>query len=194
VEVRSTPARSATAIDGVRSDPTTSPSRQLWEADQRALERMDPWRDPNIVITKNADGTLSSRPRNGGAPNGTPPDAGGQPQPQQTPPAGPASVTEGGHLKVGDFELTSDDIRGLMERKGVEDSRRAQRPATPGDYALELPAGFEIPDGTQWKWDTEGPVSGPMIGLAKQFAYANGLDQVQFSQMMSLFAAHQLHE
>jgi hypothetical protein len=33
-----------------------------------------------------------------------------------------------------------------------------------------------------------------MIGLAKEFAKANGLDQAQFSKMMGLFASHQLAE
>jgi hypothetical protein len=46
----------------------------------------------------------------------------------------------------------------------------------------------------EWTWDTEGAVSGPLIGMAKQFAHQNGLDNAQFQKMMSLFASYQLNE
>jgi hypothetical protein len=100
-----------------------------------------------------------------------------------------------GKLRVGDFELTSDDVRGLLERKGIEDSRRAQMPATAGDYSLDLPKDFQLPaDVSEWKWDVDNPITGPLLGQAKEFAHANGLDQAQFSKMLGLYVTHQLHE
>jgi hypothetical protein len=49
-----------------------------------------------------------------------------------------------------------------------------------------------VPDGPEWRWDTENPVTGSMIGMAKQFALESGLDQAGFSKMIELFASHQL--
>jgi hypothetical protein len=37
-------------------------------------------------------------------------------------------------------------------------------------------------------------VLGPMVGLAKEFAFSHGLDQDGFAKMMSLYAATQVHE
>jgi hypothetical protein len=42
--------------------------------------------------------------------------------------------SDGGKLKIGEFELSEADVRGLMERRW--DSRRAQMPATAADYDL----------------------------------------------------------
>jgi hypothetical protein len=149
VERRDAPVRSATSADGVVSSPTVTPAQQRWQADRDAIRRGDPWSDPSVVITKDADGTIRTRPRADGGQNGVPqPDAGGQQQPQQL---GPATVTQDGRLKVGDVELTPDQVRG-------------------------------------------GPVSGPLIGMAKEFAHKHGIDQDGFSKMMGLFASYQLNE
>jgi hypothetical protein len=183
--------RSATSIDGVRSDPTTTPSRRLWEADQRALEKMDPWRDPNIVIEKREDGTLFSRPRDRSA-SDAPPAAGDQPQTQQRA-VGPAT-SDGGKLKIGELELSEADVRGLMERKSVEDSRKASMPANAQAYETKLPAGFQLPPGTEWTFDTNNPGNAAAIGAAKEWAFRHQLDQSAFSELLGMHAANQLAE
>ena len=51
-----------------------------------------------------------------------------------------------------------------------------------------------MPEGQNFKWATDHPVTGPLIGQAKEFALAHGLDQAAFSKMMGMYAASQVHE
>jgi hypothetical protein len=105
-----------------------------------------------------------------------------------------ASVTEDGRLKVGEMLLSDQDIRGLMERHALEQGRKATMPATAADYRLDLPSDFVMPEGQSFKFSTDHPVLGPIIGQAKELAHSLGMDQVGFSKMMSLYAATQVHE
>jgi hypothetical protein len=59
---------------------------------------------------------------------------------------------------------------------------------------LDLPADFVMPEGQNWKWATDHPVLGPLIGQSKELAHSLGMDQPAYSKMMSLFAASQIHE
>jgi hypothetical protein len=67
-------------------------------------------------------------------------------------------------------------------------------PVDPAGYTLDLPADFPMPDGVRFEWKPDDPVLGPMIARAKEFAFANGIDQTGFSKMMGLYAATQIHE
>jgi hypothetical protein len=189
--------RSATSIDGVQSNPETSPARQRWEADQRALERLDPWRDQSITIEKDPiTGRLSSRPRTGQ--NGAPaPGAGDQQQPPQPQPQsqpGPAA-SDGTKLRVGAYELSSDDIKGLMERRALEDSRRATLPASPDKYELSLPSDFQMPAGmAEWRFNPDHPVQGPLLARARELAHASGMSQENFSRMLGLHVANEVQQ
>jgi hypothetical protein len=104
------------------------------------------------------------------------------------------AVTADGKLRIGSMELSEVDITGLMERHALEQSRKATMPATAAEYSLDLPSDFVMPEGQSFKWATDHPVLGPLIGQAKEFAFASGIDQPAFSKMMSLFAASQIHE
>jgi hypothetical protein len=105
-----------------------------------------------------------------------------------------ATVTEDGRLKIGALELSPEDVTGLMERHALEQGRKATMPGTAAEYSLDLPADFQMPEGQSFKFATDHPVMGPLIGQAKEFAIAHGLDQAAFSKMMSLYAASQVHE
>src|SRR6516225_2266777 len=70
------------------SNPTEGPAQARWLADRDALTKSDPWRDPSVKITKNADGVVSAESRS--------PDPAVQPGAE---PPGPASV-EGGKLRI----------------------------------------------------------------------------------------------
>jgi hypothetical protein len=107
---------------------------------------------------------------------------------------GKAVVTEDGKLRIGSMELDEADITGLMERHALEQGRKAAMPATAAEYSLDLPSDFVMPEGQTFKFSTDHPVLGPLIGQAKEFALAHGLDQGAFSKMMSLYAASQVHE
>jgi hypothetical protein len=61
------------ATGTVQSSPDITPAQQRWAADQDALRRSDPWRDPNVVISKDpVSGVVTAKPRIDGGSNGTP--------------------------------------------------------------------------------------------------------------------------
>ena len=190
---RSTPrVASHTSVADVRSNPTEAPWQARWDADQRALDRENPWRDTkNTIISKSPDGTLQVRQRTGNGQQDAAPGTGEQPQPQPQP--GSATV-EGDRLKFADFDLSSDDVRGLMERASLEQSRAANAPKDAGDYGLDLPEDFVLPPGAEWKWNVEDPVSAALLSQAQQFAFAHGLDKPAFSKLLGLYASNQIAE
>jgi hypothetical protein len=188
VERNTAPVQSATSTT-VQSSPDITPAQQLWAADQRALEKMDPWRDPNITMVKDpVTGVITAKQRTDGGQNGVPqPDAGGQ-QPQP----GQAAAVDG-KLHVGDLELTEADVRGLMERKAAEDSRRATMPRDAAGYSLDLPEGFVLPpDVSEWAWNLEDPNSAALLGQAKEWAFAHQIDGPAFSKLLGLYASNQI--
>jgi hypothetical protein len=188
----SSPPSDVRRADTIRSDAPTTPARALWQKDFDELTRQDDFRRNDIVIFKNPDGTLGTRPRDRST-SDAPPAAGDQPQTQQRP-AGSATV-DGGKLKIGELELSEADVRGLMERKGIEDSRKATMPKDAAGYELKLPENFEMPPGVgEFKWALEDSTSAAILGQAKAFAHSVGLDQASFSQMMGLFASYRLGE
>jgi hypothetical protein len=189
VERNTAPVRSATAADGVTSSPTITPAQQRWADQQVAITRADPWSDPSVVITKDpVSGVITAKPRADGQQNGVPP-----PGPQPRP--GPAAVGADGRLVVGDLALSADDIKGLMERASLENSRRAQMPATAGDYSLDLPQDFEFPPGvSEFKFETENPSTMALLGAVKQFAFARGFDQDTLSGLLGLYAQSRMDE
>ena len=90
-----------------QSSPTESDGQRRFRLDQEALTRSDPYRDPNQLLRRAPDGTITAEPRS--------PDP-ASPQPGEPP--GPASV-ENGRLRIGEIELSEQDVRGLLERKGL---------------------------------------------------------------------------
>jgi hypothetical protein len=178
--------RPSTAVDGVQSSPGISAPQQRWADQQAAITRADPWSDPSIIISKNADGTLSARPRGDGQQNGVPADASAQPQP------GGQATIDGDKLKFGDLELTSADIEGLLQRRALEQSRAATLPATADLYQLTLPSDFKMPDGVEWAWNESHPVTGAILARAREIAHANGMSQAAFSEMLALHAANEI--
>jgi hypothetical protein len=148
-EHRSTPVRDARVVDGVRSDPLMSEPQKRWRADFDEITRSDPWKDPNVIISKDADGTLRVRPRNDQQTSGAPAAQPGQPQPGQPPQPQPqpAATSDGTKLRIGELELTEADVRGLLERKSLEDGRRALVPTEPALTTSSCQATFRCPPG-----------------------------------------------
>jgi hypothetical protein len=167
------------------SNPALSPPQERWAADRTAVAAKDPWQqDPNKVamIKDPITGEITARARDGST--GDPAN-----------PGDPAQATvDGGKLRIGELELSEADIRAIMTETAAREARKATMPATAADYNLDLPADFKMPDGQSWKWADNDPVLTPLIGMAKEWAHAHGIDQAGFSKMMSLYAATQLHE
>jgi len=90
-----------------QSTPEMSEPERRYKADFDRLTKSDPYRDPNQLLRRAPDGTITAEPRS--------PDP-ASPQPGEPP--GPASV-ENGRLRIGEIELSEQDVRGLLERKGL---------------------------------------------------------------------------
>jgi hypothetical protein len=191
VERNTAPVKTATSAT-VQSSPDITPAQARWKADQDALVKADPWRDPNVALVKDpVTGVITARPRTDGGVNGVPqPD--GQPQPQDDP--GPAAVGADGKLRIGDLALSADDIKSLLAEKAERDSRAANAPSDASGYVLDLPKDFELPPGTEFQWDLDAPHAAAQLGALKQWAFANHLDQSSFGQLLSIYAGHQIAE
>jgi hypothetical protein len=104
-----------------------------------------------------------------------------------------ATVTaDGKGLVLGEMTLSETDIRQLMTEAGAREARKTTMPVTAADYRLDLPA--EMPEGTKFTWSIDHPVLGPIIGQAKEFAFANNIEQNGFQKMMNLYVAAQVQE
>ena len=117
-------APSAKPVVGGQSHEPVTPAIQRFADQQAAAVAADPWKNPSVVLTRGADGAITARPRTDGGMNGAP-DGGDRPatpgDPQQS-------------IKIGDVEVTAEELQGLRERKALEDSRRAQIPQDPSGY------------------------------------------------------------
>jgi hypothetical protein len=126
---RSSHVRDVRQVDGTRSNPPMSEPQRRWQADQDQLTRENPWRNPDVVISKNADGTLSTRPRTAPA-SDAPADARAQPgQPQAQPPLGLRRSRANGAC-VGREKSPRDDAgySGRICARTAERFRSAARP------------------------------------------------------------------
>ena len=135
-----------------RSHEPNTPAQDRWQADQDALDRMDPWRrdGKQTMLVRQADGSVVEVPRRDGGVNGEP--STGDPANPGDP--GQATV-EGGKLRIGELELSEADILQLMTETAAREARKATMPATAADYTLDLPADFKMPDGQSWKRSEE---------------------------------------
>ena len=166
-----------------------------WQADQDARSSGDPWLDPTKVLTRDAAGNLVQRERtigtDGEARAGKPLDQPDGEAPDQ------AADGEAKRVKIGDVELTEAEWQELVAHKAESDLRKAQVPAAPGEYKLELPKDFKLPAGIQMKFgnpnDPNDP-KGPIIRAAQDWAHKNNLSQGQFSELLGIYGASQSHE
>jgi hypothetical protein len=121
-----------------------------------------------------------------------PPDP-GAPKPAAAPgdaPPASASVTAEGRLKVGEFELSPDDIAALMATKAQADLRATQVPAYPSGYKPELPADMKLPPGIEFKID----VTDAAYKDLANFAHARGWGAQEFSTALGIFASREARE
>jgi hypothetical protein len=77
----------------------------------------------------------------------------------------------------------------LVAHKAASDSARLSTPK-PGEYKLEFPQDYVLPQGIEWKWNEADPV----LAQAREFASASGMTQQTFSKLLGLHAASQMKE
>jgi hypothetical protein len=187
-------------VDGKLADlPTSNPMdwspSQRWEADQAAADRADVWRDTSKVLTRDAAGNLIQRERTLGADGESPPKI-VDPQGPNVAETSPASANESGEkIKVGETEYTAKEISEAVAFKAEQDLRKAQIPATPAEYKLELPKDMKLPNGAEFQVaPINDPVKGPALQAFQDWAHKNGLSQTQFSEALGLYASANSNE
>jgi hypothetical protein len=197
-----TPAAQPAPI--VRSTGTapTAPTNQAdlspqerWQATQDERARSDPWLDMTKILAKDERGNLAQYERVVGA-NGEV-TKGKRIDPEGAPNGGapPVEVPAGELFKFGDLELSETQIRDLVAEKAANDLRKAQVPATPREYKLELPKDMKLPEGAEFKLAAANdPVKGPAIQAVQDWAHKNNLSQAQFGELLGLYAASQSRE
>jgi hypothetical protein len=93
------------------------------------------------------------------------------------------SVTADGKLKVGTYELSSDDIAMLMQTKAAADLRATQVPADASGYEPKLPEGLTLPEGFDFRPDPTDPAFKDFQALSKKI----GLTQSDFEQLYGIW-------
>jgi hypothetical protein len=112
--------------------------------------------------------------------------AAGEPDPAAAAP-GDAPRADAQKFKVGKFEVSEDEIAGMMDRQALDDLRKATVPPTPNDYRLELSPDAKLPGGVEYKFNA----SDPSLAALKNWAHAKGFDQSTLSEMLTIYATHE---
>jgi hypothetical protein len=102
---------------------------------------------------------------------------------QQQPPA------RGEKVRVGEYEISAEELGALMQRQAQDDLRKATAPPTPQDYKLALPENLKLPGDQKFTFDEAGAKA--TFDAAKAWAHSRGLSQSDFSEMMGLYVSHQ---
>jgi len=114
------------------SNPMEGPAQARWRADQEAITRSDPWRDPSVRITKDAAGNVTAQPR--AADPATP----GEPPRPGEPSLRLERTTDGRFVLADGMEpMTDQQLRDLAAFTAAEDSRKLSVPK-PGEYQLKF--------------------------------------------------------
>jgi hypothetical protein len=175
------PAARPGSLTGVRYDQPISDQAfdRLSGSDQARFMRVrDQNNNPQWV--PRSDLAPSPAPKRAAAP------APGEPP---VPPAAPASVVDG-KLRVGELELSADDVAALMRTRTELDLRAAAVPPTAADYKPDLHADMKLPPGIEFKIDTADPAYRDLAA----FAHARGWDQEAFSTAIGIFASREARQ
>jgi hypothetical protein len=106
-----------------------------------------------------------------------------------------AAAAEGQErVKFGDVELTPEEIAAAVEHKAAADSRKLTLPQKPDEYLLDLPKDLILPEGVRIEFKPDDKFKGPAIAKLREYALEQGWDQAQFSKVLGLYAASQVHE
>jgi hypothetical protein len=169
-------ALTGTTYDAPARSPTDSEFDRLPVSEQGRYARVrDEANNPRWTLRSDDPGA----PKPAAAP--------GEPAPPAPAPA--ASVVDG-KLRVGEYELSSDDIAALMATKAQADLRATQVPADGSGYKPDLPADLQLPPGIEFKIDTADPSYRDLAA----FAHARGWDQEAFSTAIGIFASREARQ
>jgi hypothetical protein len=101
-------------------------------------------------------------------------------------PQAPQAPAAGEKFKVGKFEVSEEQIAGMMDRQAQDDLRKATIPPSADAYELKISPDAKLPGNVEFKFDGNDP----SLVAAKNWAHVRGLDQGAFSEMLTLYAGH----
>ena len=96
-----------------------------------------------------------------------------------------ATTAAGDKVKVGEYELSGDDVAALMQQLADNKLRATQVPAEPSAYEIKLPASLKLPEGIEFKADPRDPAYADM----RVWAHKRGLTQEDFSEGLAIYAS-----
>lgn len=145
---------------------------------------------PENANPTNPSGSNGANPSSSG--NGAEPGGGSNPTP--TTPSRPEPFADARFDKFWDANegLKHADVAGELNRltsfEAEQNIKRASLPENPDAYKLELPNGFQLPDGVKWEFDDKDP----RIPEVRKLAHELGLDQGGFARLIGIHVQHEL--
>ena len=114
--------------------------------------------------------------------------AAGEPDPAAAPadPQNAQPSHSADKIKIGKFETSEAELAAMLDRQAQDDLRKATIPPTPDAYELKISPDAKLPGGVEFQFDAKDPG----LQAAKAWAFAKGLDQSSFSEMLTLYASH----
>jgi hypothetical protein len=98
-----------------------------------------------------------------------------------------ATAAPGEKVKVGDFELSGDDVATILQTKAAMDLKATQVPADPSGYEPKLPESLKLPEGIEFALDASEPAFNDLRAVAKKI----GLTQTEFSDILAIHVSRE---
>jgi hypothetical protein len=99
------------------------------------------------------------------------------------PGAAPLDPANAEKIKLGDFEVSKDELSQLVADKAAKDSFKLTTPS-PDAYKIALPADFKPPEGISFEINKDDPA----FTQGRQFCFDNGLSQTAFEKLTGIYA------
>jgi hypothetical protein len=108
-------------------------------------------------------------------------------QPAPSPTADPQQPpAQGEKVRVGEYEVSAEELGTMLQRQAQDDLRRATVPASAEAYEAKLPADLKLPGNQEWRVDARDP----SLIAARNLAHSKGWSQQDFSEALGIFASH----
>jgi hypothetical protein len=175
------PAAAAPPAPGPRPSAPVTPGSKAW-SEMTTEQRHAQLRGPE---NPRARGWSPARDQREGAATRAP----GEAPPGEAPsrdqqPAAPAA--QGEKVRVGEYEISAEELGAMMQRQAVDDQRRLTVPPSAEAYEAKLPADLKLPGDQTYIFNRNDP----SLIAARNLAHSKGWSQQDFSEALGIFASH----
>jgi hypothetical protein len=95
-------------------------------------------------------------------------------------------------FKIGEHEITAEELGAMMQRQAQDDLRKATVPPTPADYKVAIPETMKMPGNVEFRFDEAGNKAA--FDAARAWAHNKGMTQSDFSEMLGLYASQEAQQ